>query len=180
MRARSRFGMAMAAMIRIIATTIISSISEKPSVYASKFSPLLSVWNVVKSWSFSRPFGCYVCTCRTNSGSYEGKDGHCAKGNVFKGSTLRVTRAGHGIWWQVPILSSREGGVPESSGWSLLGQSRGRVAGATGNLRLLGRRGSAGRFFEQLGIDRRVELTSVNSAELESRHSVCSCAASTD
>src|SRR5215467_2240037 len=45
MRARSKFGMAMAAMIRMIATTISSSISEKPfcfriSIFPSFFSEI--------------------------------------------------------------------------------------------------------------------------------------------
>ena len=38
MRARSKFGMAMAAMIRIIAITISSSISEKPFCFRISFS----------------------------------------------------------------------------------------------------------------------------------------------
>src|SRR5436305_15029985 len=37
MRARSRFGMAMAAMIRMIATTISNSISEKPFCFRISF-----------------------------------------------------------------------------------------------------------------------------------------------
>src|ERR1700685_805536 len=40
-RARNRFGMAMAAMIRMIATTISNSISEKPFCFRISFSPLL-------------------------------------------------------------------------------------------------------------------------------------------
>jgi hypothetical protein len=39
---RSKFGMAIAAMIRIIATTISSSISEKPACLAFRRSSLLS------------------------------------------------------------------------------------------------------------------------------------------
>src|ERR1700688_4549210 len=41
MRAPNRFGMAMAAMIRMIATTISNSISEKPFCFRISFSPLL-------------------------------------------------------------------------------------------------------------------------------------------
>src|SRR5207302_9213983 len=47
MRARSRFGMAIAAIIRIIATTINNSISEKPFSFRISFSPLLPLASVV-------------------------------------------------------------------------------------------------------------------------------------
>src|SRR4029077_7204895 len=41
MRARSKFGIAMAAMIRMIATTISSSISEKPFCFRISICPLV-------------------------------------------------------------------------------------------------------------------------------------------
>src|SRR5712692_3375055 len=40
MRARSKFGIAIAAMIRMIATTISNSISEKPFCFRMSFFPL--------------------------------------------------------------------------------------------------------------------------------------------
>src|SRR5271156_2319415 len=43
MRARSRFGIAMAAMIKIIATTISNSISEKPFCFLFMCSSLLEI-----------------------------------------------------------------------------------------------------------------------------------------
>jgi hypothetical protein len=46
MRARSKFGIAMAAMIRMIATTISNSISEKPFCFRILFS-LVSIKNFV-------------------------------------------------------------------------------------------------------------------------------------
>src|SRR5581483_2876662 len=46
-RARSRFGMAMAAMIRMIATTISNSISEKPFCFRISLFPHLHVQNLV-------------------------------------------------------------------------------------------------------------------------------------
>src|SRR5256885_6556469 len=46
-RARSRFGMAMAAIIRMIATTISNSISEKPFCLRISLSPLLPLASVV-------------------------------------------------------------------------------------------------------------------------------------
>ena len=42
MRARSKFGMAIAAMIKMIATTISNSISEKPFCFRISFCPLFS------------------------------------------------------------------------------------------------------------------------------------------
>src|SRR5579859_6637262 len=44
--ARSRFGMAIAAMIRMIATTISNSINEKPFCFRIRTSP-----RIVSSWS---------------------------------------------------------------------------------------------------------------------------------
>src|SRR2546430_16864911 len=49
-RARSRFGMAIAAIIRMIATTISSSISEKPFCFRISFS-LFSR----QQWGLNRP-----------------------------------------------------------------------------------------------------------------------------
>jgi len=64
---------------------------------------------------------------------------------------------------QVPIFVITRRRIAGIEAGGVFWVNRAAVAGATGNLRLLGRRGSAGRFFEQLGIDRRLNLTSVNS-----------------
>src|SRR5690348_18360662 len=54
MRARSRFGIAMAAMIRMIATTISNSISEKPfcfrivgSLFLLRYQACVSTWVIL-------------------------------------------------------------------------------------------------------------------------------------
>jgi hypothetical protein len=47
MRARNRFGMAMAAMIKMIATTISNSINEKPFCFRISFLPLLGFQDLV-------------------------------------------------------------------------------------------------------------------------------------
>src|SRR5881227_2221238 len=51
-RARSRFGMAMAAMIRMIATTISNSINEKPFCFRISFSLFsdLKFWSLPTHW----------------------------------------------------------------------------------------------------------------------------------
>src|SRR5580698_5378799 len=63
-RARNRFGMAMAAMIRMIATTISNSISEKPFCFRISCSPLLRF----QVWSY-RPAGCYFALHRPEAGA---------------------------------------------------------------------------------------------------------------
>src|SRR6266705_6250082 len=54
-RARSRFGMAIAAMIRMIATTINNSISEKPFCFRISFFSSSLVFLVLKFGHLDRP-----------------------------------------------------------------------------------------------------------------------------
>src|SRR5574340_407391 len=62
MRERSRFGMAIAAMIRMIATTISNSISEKPFCFFMYFPLSLVTWVFLNFWITVLPtqshFGC--------------------------------------------------------------------------------------------------------------------------
>src|SRR3954466_13387180 len=51
-RARSRFGIAMAAMIRMIATTISNSMSEKPFCFRISFFPVSLFKSVGPEWAF--------------------------------------------------------------------------------------------------------------------------------
>src|ERR1700722_19267009 len=72
MRARNRFGMAMAAMIKMIATTMSNSISEKPFCFRisiSLFSP-----NDLNSLVSVDPIAEYVRILAAIIDSYEGVD----------------------------------------------------------------------------------------------------------
>src|SRR5579871_72428 len=70
MRARSKFGIAIAAMIRMMATTISSSISEKPFCFRISFFPSCSF--VLIFWSRDDAVVSDVCTCRARPVSYLG------------------------------------------------------------------------------------------------------------
>src|ERR1700729_3763834 len=50
-RARSKFGMAIAAMIRMMATTISSSISEKPFCFRISIFPSFGTFCLLQFWS---------------------------------------------------------------------------------------------------------------------------------
>src|SRR5215470_13888136 len=81
MRARSKFGIAIAAMIRMIATTISSSISEKPLCFRiSKFPLVSSVFNISANIAAISN----VCTSLAKAGSYLRSGYPLTKGFVFR------------------------------------------------------------------------------------------------
>src|SRR5215472_15861551 len=80
-RARSKFGIAIAAMIRMIATTISSSISEKPFCFRiSKFPLVLVVFG--NSANIAAVLD--VCTCLAKAASYLGFGYLWTKSFVFR------------------------------------------------------------------------------------------------
>src|ERR1700693_2577173 len=84
MRARSRFGMAIAAIIRIIATTISNSISEKPFCFRISFSPLLPLAGVVSI----DPIREYLRNLRTKEEGYQRRSPARLEGFVFNMSAV--------------------------------------------------------------------------------------------
>src|SRR5438309_4527877 len=68
MRARSKFGIAIAAIIRMIATTISSSISEKPFCFRISFFPLVRLGLLV----MDDPVAFRYCICPSKIASYLG------------------------------------------------------------------------------------------------------------
>src|ERR1700683_5570038 len=74
-RARIRLGIAIAAMIRMIATTISSSISEK-HFCCFRISIFPSFWTSLDScWSWNDAVGLDDGTCPAKAGSYLGSGG---------------------------------------------------------------------------------------------------------
>src|SRR6266478_5656747 len=67
-RARNRFGIAIAAMIRMMATTISNSISEKPFCFRIQNCPLPLGRVFLNDHSLG------VCTIRIKASSYESRD----------------------------------------------------------------------------------------------------------
>src|SRR5436853_5383959 len=89
-RERSKFGIAMAAMIRMIATTISNSISEKPFCFRiSIFSPkafVVVIGAVSTAYRNSR-------TLRAEAKSYQGDWTQIDRGFVFSARKPQVTSA---------------------------------------------------------------------------------------
>src|ERR1700678_1692376 len=80
--ARIKLGIAIAAMIRMIATTISSSISEKPFCFRISIFPL--VWFFFEFVLVTNDaVGIDIGTCRTKSGSYLGSGADSGKALYF-------------------------------------------------------------------------------------------------
>src|SRR5580704_13418749 len=82
MRARSKFGIAIAAMIRMIATTISSSISEKPFCFRISFFP--SCDSFVNMLVTDDAVVLHICTCWARHASYLGFYPHFGQGLYFQ------------------------------------------------------------------------------------------------
>src|SRR5713226_5363461 len=92
MRARSKFGIAIAAMIRMIATTISNSISEKPFCFRILFFPL----HLNESVGLTDPTAHYACIFRARAIS------HLAR--VVQGSSRFVSHGPQHLWSPKAIL----------------------------------------------------------------------------